>query len=313
MKKCTYCGKEYSDDASVCAIDGEPLRDVVPVPPTSPPPPVLGESPTTNRFGGLAATFSVLAPLAALFVVILCVYGGIRLRTIAVVGLLPMLLIFSGLVLGVVALAMTKQHERKGVFGKALVGIILNGLLLVSLVVLPLLLPLALGHKYPTTPQGRLDRATNKLAAASTEQDRFYALDDAAKESFEVGKIGDAKNYATELLTLAPKFRGNWNYGNAIQDGNLVLGRIAVRDGKIEEAKNYLLEAGRSPGSPQMDSFGPNMSLAKDLLEKGERDTVLQYFELCRKFWAMDYGKLDKWSLEVKAGKMPYFGANLVY
>jgi len=25
MKKCTYCGKEYPDDAKVCAIDQEPL------------------------------------------------------------------------------------------------------------------------------------------------------------------------------------------------------------------------------------------------------------------------------------------------
>jgi len=27
------------------------------------------------------------------------------------------------------------------------------------------------------------------------------------------------------------------------------------------------------------------MTLAKDLLEKGERDVVLEYFMLCRKFW----------------------------
>lgn len=26
MKKCTYCGKEYPDNASVCAIDQEPLE-----------------------------------------------------------------------------------------------------------------------------------------------------------------------------------------------------------------------------------------------------------------------------------------------
>jgi len=31
--------------------------------------------------------------------------------------------------------------------------------------------------------------------------------------------------------------------------------------------------------------FGPNVSLAKDLIEKGERDTVVEYFEACRKFW----------------------------
>jgi tetratricopeptide (TPR) repeat protein len=163
------------------------------------------------------------------------------------------------------------------------------------------------------TPQDRLDSASKKLAQATTEKKRFYALNDAAKESFVLGKIDDARKYAQELLALAPKFREDWNYGNAVQDGNLVLGRIAVREGRMEEAKQYLLEAGKSPGSPQMDSFGPNMSLAKDLLEKGERETVLQYFGLCRKFWEMGGEQLDQWSQEVEAGRIPDFGANLVY
>jgi hypothetical protein len=114
-------------------------------------------------------------------------------------------------------------------------------------------------------------------------------------------------------MTLLPQFQGNWNYGNAVQDANVVLGRIAVRDGRIEDAKRYLAEAGKSPGSPQMNSFGPNMSLVKDLLEKGEREIVLEHFELCRKFWKMRNGRLDQWSQEVKDGKMPDFGANLVY
>jgi hypothetical protein len=62
-----------------------------------------------------------------------------------------------------------------------------------------------------------------------------------------------------------------------------------------------------------MNSFGPNMSLAKDLLAKGERDAVLDYFERCRKFWLMDWGKLDEWSKDLRAGHAPDFGANLVY
>ena len=32
---------------------------------------------------------------------------------------------------------------------------------------------------------------------------------------------------ASELLALLPKFPKNWNYGNAVQDGNLVHGRIS--------------------------------------------------------------------------------------
>jgi hypothetical protein len=161
--------------------------------------------------------------------------------------------------------------------------------------------------------QQRLDSATKKLANAKSQEERFYALNDAAKESFVVGRIDDARRHAQELMTLLPNFQGNWNFGNAVQDANLVLGRIAVRQGRINDAKRYLIEAGKSPGSPQMNSFGPNMSLAKDLLEKGERDVVLEYFDLCRKFWELHRDRLDNWGQEVKAGKIPDFGANLVY
>jgi hypothetical protein len=33
MKECTYCGKKYSDEVSVCPMDGHPLRNVINAPP----------------------------------------------------------------------------------------------------------------------------------------------------------------------------------------------------------------------------------------------------------------------------------------
>ena len=172
---------------------------------------------------------------------------------------------------------------------------------------------LGCGRMSPSTPQARYDAAQKELANAKSEEERFYALNRAAKEGFVLGKTTEAQKHAEQLLTFLPKYKDDWNYGNAIQDANLVLGRIAVLEGRLDHAKQFLIKAGQSPGSPQMDSFGPNMSLAKDLLEKGEMDVVLQYFELCRKFWKMENGKLDQWSREVKAGNVPDFGANLVY
>ena len=177
-----------------------------------------------------------------------------------------------------------------------------------------LLCSLLLGcdQKSPVKSSPRLQRAMKELAAAKTPEERYYALNHVAKESFAVGNIREARKCGEELLALLPQLQGNSNYGNAVQDGNLVLGRIAMREGRLLDAKRYLLQAGKSPGSPQMDSFGPNMSLAKDLLKKAEREVVLEYLELCRKFWTMHDGRLDKWSQEVKEGKIPDFGANLV-
>ena len=51
----------------------------------------------------------------------------------------------------------------------------------------------------------------------------------------------------------------------------------------MEQAKRRLLEAGRFEG---WTNFGPNMALAKELLEKGERQVVLDDFDLCGKHCA---------------------------
>jgi len=174
---------------------------------------------------------------------------------------------------------------------------------------------LPIGRSAPSaqTEPTELEKTLLQLAQATTPEHRFYVLNDAAKESFAAGQIDDARRYATEELQLAQQFPTNWNYGNAIHDGNMVLGRIAVKTGDLTAARDYLLKAGQTKGSPQLDSFGPNMSLAKDLLEKGDRETVLQYFDLCRQFWTSESNQLNEWSMEVSAGKTPDFGANLLY
>ena len=160
----------------------------------------------------------------------------------------------------------------------------------------------------------RFVQATEKLSQAKTDVARYLALPEAAKLAFVFGNTEDARKYATELLALDEKFRAEfWRNGDAAFSGNFVLGRIAVQKGEVSNAKHYLLASGQSIGSPTLGSFGPNMSLAKDLIRTGQRETVLQYFELCRKFWKGDNGKLTQWAEDLKTGKQPDFGANLYY
>jgi hypothetical protein len=81
----------------------------------------------------------------------------------------------------------------------------------------------------------------------------------------------------------------------------------------VATAKRHLLQAATISAAPALNGFGPNMSLAKELFERGEAETVLEYFDLCKKFWSRDRGKLQAWSKLVKAGVAPDFGANLSY
>ena len=146
------------------------------------------------------------------------------------------------------------------------------------------------------------------LAAAMNESDRFLALGPAARNALESGNTELAQELATELELLAPKYRDN---GNAIQDANQVLGLIALSKGDIDEAKRRLLASADSNGSPTMKTFGPNMQLAKALLEKGEKDVVVDYFDRCGKFWKDR--QLAAWKDSAMKGEVPDFGSNVLY
>ena len=163
------------------------------------------------------------------------------------------------------------------------------------------------------TPEALYSHSMQELESAQDTEERFYALTEASLRSYEVGKTDDAKSYADELLRLASLFRSNWNYGNAIHKGNIVLGRIALKNNEIVRATEYLHKAGDTPGSPQLNSFGPNMTLAKELFEKAEATAVKNYLLQCKQFWEWDNGKLEFWSFQIDKGKTPDFGANLLY
>jgi hypothetical protein len=161
--------------------------------------------------------------------------------------------------------------------------------------------------------QEELFESAAELAAAKTEYKRWLALGDVGLWNVDNGSLDIAEKFANESLAIAKKYKNDWNYGNAIHKGHLTLGRIALRRNNIEEAKKQLILAGNTPGSPQLDSFGPNMILAKELLEKGENQVVLDYFELCEVFWDMHMEQLMIWEEKVSKGEVPYFGANLIY
>jgi hypothetical protein len=163
----------------------------------------------------------------------------------------------------------------------------------------------------PQTAAEALARYEMLLSSTTDPARRFLLLTKATTTAGEAGEAAKAKAYARELLESAPSMRENWNYGNALHLGNLVLGRLALASGDVAEAKRLLLEAAHTPGSPQLNSFGPNMLLAKELLEKGEREAVVQYLDACAKFWVGARGRIETWKAELAQGQTPNFGPSL--
>lgn len=160
--------------------------------------------------------------------------------------------------------------------------------------------------------QQETQKAEAKLSAASDDYSRWVTLGNALYWQSTQANADGVSAKATALLVLAERYQDDWNYGNALHKANSALGRIALHSGDKVAARKYLLDSARSKGSPQMNSFGPNMGFAKEMLEAGETDVVLEYFALCRQFWT-DHGQLDVWTRMIRDGKPPRFGASLLY
>ncbi len=148
-------------------------------------------------------------------------------------------------------------------------------------------------------------------ALTGAQYPKLLGLRAAAERALVRGDLDEAERRARELLELAERYRTDWYYGNAFHHAHLVLGQAAAARHDLDAAHRHLLDAARTPGSPQLNSFGPNMHLAQTLLRAGVPDAVLEYFALCRNFWTNS--SLDRWKADVRAGREPDFGPNLVY
>ena len=80
-----------------------------------------------------------------------------------------------------------------------------------------------------------------------------------------------------------------------------------MRRGDTEAAKAHLLAAGETSGSPQLDSFGPDMELAKALLHAGEIESVIAYLRACSKFWQCGAAELAGWIAAIERGEKSGF------
>lgn len=174
------------------------------------------------------------------------------------------------------------------------------------------------GRLSARSPEERRASAKRELAewervlAASDAKRRFDTLPEAARAAYEAGEITKAAAYAREALDTAPRHMNHWSHGHALHHGNLVLGRIALAAGRRADARNHLKRSGDLPESARrsgtLSSFGPDMTLARELLETEEREAVIDYLESCKKFWACGKDRLEQWIAEIRSGGSPQLG-----
>jgi hypothetical protein len=130
----------------------------------------------------------------------------------------------------------------------------------------------------------------------------------AAKAALGAGDNTKALTYATEALATAharEADRKQRGFKEAQKhDGisetyyyvNFVFGRLAILKGDIRGAEQYLLASGQTIGGPVLNSYGPNMSLALELLKTGDAESwqvVVQFINDIRRFWRIEPAPFD--------------------
>ncbi len=121
-----------------------------------------------------------------------------------------------------------------------------------------------------------------------------------AEAAFKIGDFPAAAQLARVYLTSSDR--------PAQQRANTLLGRVALRQGDLESARQYLIESSNPLAAHDVALAGPILVLAKELLEKGERTAVLQYLENCLPLWPRGETILQIWIKDIQDGKTPNFG-----
>ena len=159
----------------------------------------------------------------------------------------------------------------------------------------------------------RLYRAENqlkefeRLSSARGDSDTRLLVS-IAQLALDTKDDDKANLYARRALDNMRNARGD-DLGAAIFYANHVLGFIALHAGDVASARHYLLESAKTPGSILLNKRGPNTALARELLLRGEQETVMQYLDLCKK-WS-NRPLIENWQATIRGGAVPDFGYNL--
>jgi hypothetical protein len=156
------------------------------------------------------------------------------------------------------------------------------------------------GQVFPNPTDRALYAYSHVLELLRRPAEREALAGDMAGAAFKIGDFDGASALAKIYLQSMDR--------NATQKANTILGRVALRSGDIAASKQHLLDSTGPAAARDIATYGPMMTLARELLEKGEREAVLQYLEKCLMLWPRGENALRNWISDVEKGATPNFG-----
>jgi tetratricopeptide (TPR) repeat protein len=137
-------------------------------------------------------------------------------------------------------------------------------------------------------------------------------LDDLAWKAYTAGDHGKAEGHACTILDFHAKLPEAERDGtpcDSIHNAYLVMGSIALDKGDIQGAIENLIASVTQPHPSPGNRLTPDMTLAKRLLEIGDRDSVLRYIEISAAICngSKERDKRRGWIAAIKKGRTPKF------
>jgi tetratricopeptide (TPR) repeat protein len=165
----------------------------------------------------------------------------------------------------------------------------------------------------PTAATEKYSAAIAILDKEATGDSRFEALANYVNAAINAERFEEAERSAKDILHEAHAVKPAVDGGYALHEAHSLLGLLALKKGNFALAKEHFRQAAQVPTSPRLRALGPNMSLAKALLEKGDCDDVLDYLQSISKLWNDDLAKKSssEWMSNIASGQMPDFKGNL--
>jgi hypothetical protein len=156
------------------------------------------------------------------------------------------------------------------------------------------------GHSFANATERALYMHDRVLELLHSPADRQALAGDMAAAAFKIGDFEGAAALAKLYLHSSDR--------QATQKANTILGRVSLRSGDVVASKQYLLDSSGPAAARDVAIYGPALALAQELLEKGERGTVVEYLERCRILWPRGEHTLRNWIVNIRAGATPDLG-----
>jgi hypothetical protein len=135
-------------------------------------------------------------------------------------------------------------------------------------------------------------------------------LSSVANFAFDAGAYDKAEEYAE--LAVAAHVERPFQEGTPLHQAHIILGRVALRRGDTDRAKEELRSSASVPISIQLRVSGPSTNLCHELLEHGERQAVVEFLDHCADLCPFPAGDtLRSWADAIRRGGNPGFRPNI--